>query len=121
MIGASAVRTDGPVTVRSGRAGARCRSARTGLATVLLLGDVLQPVNGLAVERLLDGDVLHRRVGRRAVPVPLAGREPHHVAGADLLDRAALALHETAAEEHDQRLPERVRVPRRAGAQLEGD
>ena len=60
-------------------------------------------------------------VGRRAVPVLLARREPDDVARPDLLDRPALALHAAAAGQHDQRLTERVRVPRRARAGLEGD
>ena len=50
-------------------------------AGVLLVADLLHPVDGLAVERFLDGDVRHRRGRRRAVPVLLAGREPDHVAG----------------------------------------
>ena len=49
------------------------------------------------------------------------GREPDHVAGPDLLDRAALALRPAAAGGDDQRLPERMRVPCGARARLEGD
>ena len=60
-------------------------------------------------------------VGRRAVPVLLARREPDHVAGPDFLDRPALALRPAAAGRHDQRLAQRVRVPRGPGARLEGD
>jgi hypothetical protein len=39
----------------------------------------------------------------------------------DLLDRAAPALGEAATGRHDQGLAERVGVPRRPGARLEGD
>ncbi len=60
-------------------------------------------------------------VGDGAVPVLLARREPDHVAGADFLDRAAFALHPAAAGGDDQDLAERMRVPRGAGAGLEGD
>ena len=60
-------------------------------------------------------------VGGGAVPVLLAGREPDDVAGADLLDRPALALHPAAAGGDDQRLAERVGVPGRPRARLEGD
>src|SRR4051794_36967217 len=81
MIGASApmmevggsarsTRTACPVPVRTGG------SASSGLAIVLLVGDVLEPLDRLAVERFLNGDVLHRVLGRRAVPVLLARREP---------------------------------------------
>ena len=43
---------------------------------VLRVADLFHPVDGLAVEPLLDGDVRHR--GRRRCPVPvlLAGRKP---------------------------------------------
>ena len=59
-------------------------------------------------------------VGGRPVPVLLAGSEPDHVAGMDLLYRAALALGPAAAGRDDQRLAERMRVPGGAGAGLEG-
>src|SRR5215207_3997173 len=88
---------------------------------VLLVGDVLHPLDHLAVERLLDGDVRHARSGRRPVPVLYPRREPDHVAGTDLLDRPALALHPAAAGRDDQGLAERVRVPRRPRAGLERD
>ena len=78
-------------------------------------------VDGLAVQRLLDRDVRHRRRRRRAVPVLLAGREPDHVARPDLLDRPAPALRPAEPSGHDQRLAQRMRVPGRAGAGLEGD
>ena len=63
----------------------------------------------------------HRGRRRSAVPVLLAGREPDDVAGADLLDRPALALRPADTRGHDQRLAERMGVPRRARARLEGD
>ena len=69
----------------------------------------------------LDGDVGHGRGRRGPVPVLLARREPDHVARPDLLDRPAPALRPAAAGGDDQRLAERVRVPRRAGAGLERD
>ena len=51
----------------------------------------------------------------------LARRKPHHVAGPDLLDRPALALHPAAAGGDDQGLAERIRMPRRARAGFERD
>src|SRR5215212_2399267 len=82
-------------------------SGRPDSGPVLLVAHVLHPLDRLAVERLLDGDVRHRRGRRRAVPVLLAGLEPDHVARADLLDRAALALGQARAEGDDERLPQR--------------
>src|SRR5438874_13040179 len=88
---------------------------------VLLIGHVLHPVDNLAVERFLNGDMNHR--GRRcgAVPVFLAGRKPHHVARSDFFDRAAPALNPPQAGYDDQSLAERMRVPRSSRAWLESD
>ena len=51
----------------------------------------------------------------------LAGLEPDHVAGSDLLDLASLALYPTTARRHDERLTEGVGVPSGPGAGLERD
>src|SRR4051812_18017848 len=47
-------------------------SARGGAALVLLVSDLFHPLNGFAVQRLLDGDMGHRSGRRGAVPVLLA-------------------------------------------------
>src|SRR3954452_22831239 len=94
----------------------------SGIGPVLLVPDVLHPLHGLAVELFLDGDVAHARGGRGAVPVLLAGWEPDYVTGPDLLDRPALALLPAKAGRDDQGLAEeRMGVPGRARARLEGD
>ena len=62
-----------------------------------------------------------KRVGRGAVPVVLAGLEEDAVAGSDQLDAAALALAEPDTLGDPDRLAERVRVPRGAGARGEMD
>ena len=72
---------------------------------------MFEPVDGLAVQLLLDGNVRHRRGRRCAMPVPFAGREPHNVARANLFDRVTIALHASATGGDDQRLPEGMRVP----------
>lgn len=82
---------------------------------------MLHPVDDLAVELFLDGDMGHRRRRRCAVPMAFTRREPDDVAGADLLDGTAFALHATEARCDDQRLAERMGVPGGAGAGLEGD
>ena len=55
------------------------------------------------------------------MPVLVAGRTPDDVAGADLDDRLAFALGPAAPGGDDQGLAERMGVPGRAGARLEGD
>src|SRR3954453_1750590 len=82
---------------------------------------MFHPIDGLAAELLLDGDVAHGRRCRSAVPVLLAGREPDDIAGPDLLDRAAFTLNPTEARHDEQGLAERMRVPGRARARLKGD
>jgi nicotinamidase-related amidase len=71
---------------------------------VLLVADVLEPVDGLAVELFLDGDVGHRRRRGAAVPMLFAGREPDHVAGTDFFDGAVPTLGPAAAGGDDERL-----------------
>src|SRR3982750_2331658 len=88
-------------------------------SSVLLVGDVFEPIDGLAIELLLHGDVRHRRGRRRAVPVLFARGEPHHVAGANLFNGSAPALDAAEPGCHDQRLAERMGVPGGARAWLE--
>src|SRR5580698_757714 len=80
-------------------------------ALVLLVGDLLEPLDSLTVERLLNRDVCHRGRRRRAMPVFLVRPDRDDVARADLLDGAAPPLVPAAPERHNQRLSERVRVP----------
>jgi hypothetical protein len=73
-------------------------------AAILLVGHLLHPVDGAAVELLGDGNVRHGRGGGGPVPMLLAGRKPYDVAGPDLLNRAALALRPAKSGGDDQRL-----------------
>src|SRR4029079_8614829 len=86
---------------------------------VLLVAHVLHPIDRLAVERLLDGDMRHRRRGRRAVPMFLAGRKPDDVARPDFLHRTVPALRPAAAGRNDQCLAERMGMPGGARSWLE--
>src|SRR6187200_104438 len=54
------------------------------------------------------------------MPVPFARLEPDNVAGADLLDGAAVPLHASTTGGDYQRLPEWMCVPGRAGTRFEG-
>jgi len=49
-----------------------------------------------------------------------AGLEPDGVTGADLHDRSAITLHASTTGCDDQRLPEWMYVPSRAGTRFEG-
>src|SRR6266704_2040666 len=64
---------------------------------ILLVADLLHPVDHLAVFLFLNGDVGHGCGSRGPMPVLLAGREPNDVAGSDLLDGSAFSLHPAAA------------------------
>jgi hypothetical protein len=86
---------------------------------VLLIGDLLEPFDGLPVERLLDRDVSHRSGRRRPMPVLLVWSDRDDVARSDLFDRTAPPLVKTPAEGDDQRLAERVGVPVAARARFE--
>lgn len=56
--------------------------------------------------------MLHRGRRARAMPMFLAGFEPHDITRQDLFDGTAIALHPATAEGDDQCLPEGVCVPR---------
>src|ERR1039457_2379919 len=88
---------------------------------VLFIADLFHPVNRFAVELFLNGDVRHGRGWRSAVPMLLARREPDHVTRTNFFDRAAPALHASAASRHDQRLTQRMGVPCGAGAGFKRD
>ena len=53
------------------------------------------------------------------MPVLLAGREPDHITGPDLLDRSAFALNPAAASRDDESLTEWMRMPCSPRAGLE--
>src|SRR4051812_30742189 len=91
------------------------------LLAVLFVGDLLHPRDRRAVQALLNGDMRHRRRGRRPVPVTRAGRDLNHVAGPDLLHRPAFLLDPAETAGDDQGLAERVRMPHGAGTGLERD
>src|SRR5689334_21618427 len=88
-------------------------------SSVLRVGDVFEPVDRLAIELLLHGDVRHRRGWRGAVPMLFAGGKPHDVTRANLFDRPAPALDAAGPGCDDQGLAERMRVPGGACAWLE--
>src|SRR5665647_1870815 len=82
-------------------------STNNALLLVLLGADVFHPVDHFAVEFFLDGDVGHGGGGGGAVPMFFARGEPHHIAGADLLDRSTFTLRPAESRRNDQRLSQR--------------
>src|SRR5438876_4178418 len=94
-------------------------------SSVLLVGDVFEPIDGLAIEVLLHGDVRHRRCWRRAMPVLFARRKPHDVARANLFNGSAPPPARIVQEEARERLTpllkdanERAGIEMRRGAIL---
>src|SRR5436305_151666 len=75
---------------------------------ILIVGDLLHPINVLSVDGFLDGDVRHGRTRRSPVPMLEPRRKPHHVAGVDFFNGTALALHPSKTGGDNQRLSERV-------------
>ena len=79
-----------------------------------MVADVFHPIDDLPIFFLLNRDVSHARRRRGAMPVLLAGRNPHDIPGADLLDRPVPALNPSTASGYNERLAEGMRVPVRA-------
>jgi len=88
---------------------------------VLCLTHLLHPVDDLAVERFLNGDVRHRARWHCAVPMFFVSREPDHVARPDFLNRSTFALRPSQTGRDDQGLTEWMRMPRSARTRLERD
>lgn len=59
---------------------------------ILLVANVLQPVDRFAVELFFDGEVRDGRRRGGVVPMFFAGREPDEVAGMDFFDGAVPTL-----------------------------
>jgi hypothetical protein len=87
---------------------------------VIVIAELVHPHDVHAVERFLDSNVGHRRSRRRTVPMLVTGRAPGDVAGADLDFRLPLALGPSASRGDDERLPQGMGMPCRAGTQFEG-
>src|SRR5436305_5496358 len=101
---------------------ARCRrqiSSQPSTSPILLVGNVLHPLNHFAVQRLLNGDMRHHGRRRRAVPMFFARRKPNYVACTNLFNFTALALRPPGTCGDDQRLTEGMRMPGGARTWLE--
>src|SRR5437667_6431393 len=77
---------------------------------VLLVADLFHPVDDLAIERFLNGDVCHCCGWRSAMPMFLVRRKRDHIPWTDFFDRATLALSTTAPGCPGQGLPQRMLI-----------
>src|SRR6266480_2638911 len=82
---------------------------------------MFHPVDDFTVERFLNGDVCHGCGGRGAMPMLLVRRKPNNITWPDFLDRTSCTLCASAPGCDDQRLTERMGVPRSASTRFEGD
>src|SRR3974390_733023 len=98
---------------------ARAMGSTAGLAAILLVGDVFEPADMLAVEVLLQCEMHHLGVGTGAMPMLLIGCDPHRVARADLAHRTAPQLHASDAGDDMQGLAKGVGMPCGPRARLE--
>src|SRR2546428_12729192 len=92
--------------------------SRPSNSPALIVADLFHPVDDLALECFLDGEVRHGAGRRRAVPMLFSRRTQDHISGIDLFHRTSPALHEAATGPHDARLTERMCMPCRAGPRL---
>src|SRR5207245_8043656 len=88
---------------------------------VLLVADFLHPVDGLAIELFLYGDMGHGSGGCGAMPMLLTWRGPNYVARPNPLDRASPALCQASSSRHNQGLTQRVGVPCGTCTRLKSD
>src|SRR3954452_20633990 len=90
-------------------------------AEVLLVCDLLQPLDRLAVLQFLNRDVRHGGFVGRAVPMLLAKRTGNDIARPYFLFRLAPALCPSKPGGDDQCLTARMRVPRAARTGVKRD
>src|ERR1035438_6030966 len=88
---------------------------------VLVVADVLHPVNNLPIELFLNREMCHGGRRRGAVPVLFAGSEPDHVTRTNLLNGPAFPLSPATSRCNDKRLTERMGVPRSSRPRFESD
>lgn len=88
---------------------------------ILLVGDRLQPIDILPVDRLLNGHLGDGAARRGAMPMFETRRNPHDVSGIHDANRAAPLLHKTTASRNDEDLAQGMRVPCRPSTGLKED
>ncbi len=86
---------------------------------VLFFTNFFHPVNGLAIELLLDGDMSHSGCEGGSMPMLFTGRKPDYISGPNFLYGFAIELNPAAASRDNKSLTQRMRVPCSACAGLE--
>src|SRR5947207_12168346 len=71
---------------------------------VLLVGNLLHPVDHLAVLDFLQADMSHARRRRSAMPMLFARRKPDDIAGADFLNGPSPPLHPANPGGHNEHM-----------------
>src|SRR5262245_29552269 len=82
---------------------------------------MLHPIDDLAIQRLLNGDVCHCCCGRSSMPMLFAGRKPDHITRPDFVDWTAPNLDQSNPRRNDQCLTKRMCMPCGAGSRLKRD
>jgi hypothetical protein len=72
---------------------------------------MFQPRDRNTIQRFLDGDMRHRAISTRAVPVTLPRVENDDIARGDSFDRTTIALNPAKAIGDEEKLAKRMRMP----------
>jgi hypothetical protein len=72
---------------------------------------MFQPSDRNTIQRFLDGDMRHRAVGTRSVPVALPWVENDDIPGGDSFNRTTIALNPAKAIGDEEKLAKRMRMP----------
>jgi hypothetical protein len=72
---------------------------------------MFQPRDRDSIQRFLDGDMRHRAIGTRSVPVALPWVENDDIPGGDSFNRTAIALNPAKAIGDEEKLAKRMRMP----------
>jgi hypothetical protein len=73
--------------------------------------NMLKPRDRDTIHRFLDGNMRHRAIGTRSVPVALPRVKDDDIPGCDSFDWTAIALNPAKAIGNDEKLTKRMRMP----------
>jgi hypothetical protein len=72
---------------------------------------MLKPRDRDTIHRFLDGNMRHRAIGTRSVPVALPRMENDDIPGGDSFNRTSIALNPAKAIGDEEELAKRMRMP----------